>query len=177
MYRMSFVEMTEIKKQVQSLFNQGVIRPILSPCASLIVMVLKKDGTWRMCVDYRALNKITVKNLYPLPRIDDLLDQLNNVVYFTKLDLHSGYHQIRVAEHDAWKTVFKTKQGLFEWLVMSFGICNASATFMCVMNDVFKLFLDDFLILYLDDILVFSGTWDEHVRHVKKVLVCKIVQM
>jgi hypothetical protein len=111
-----------------------------------------------------------VKNQYPLPRIDDLLDQLKNVVYFTKLDLRSGYHQIRVAEHDAWKNAFKTKQGLFEWLVMPFGLCNASTTFMCVMNDVLGPFIDDFVIVYLDDILVFSGTWDEYVRHVKKVL-------
>jgi hypothetical protein len=133
-------------------------------------MVPKKDNTWRMCVDYRDLNKITMKNRYPLPRIDDLLDKLNNIVYFTKLDLRSGYHQIKVAEQDAGKTSFKTKQGLFEWLVMSFGLCNASTTFMRVMNDVFRPFLDDFVILYLDDILVFRGTWDEHVRHVKQVL-------
>jgi hypothetical protein len=147
--------------------DQGVIRPSSSPCGSPIVMVPKKYGTWRMCVDYRALNKITVKNRYPLPRIDDLLDQLKNVVYFTKLDLRSAYHQIRVAEQVAWKTSFKTKQGLFEWLFMSFGLCNAPTTFMRVMNDVFRPFLDDFVIVYLDDILVFSGTWDEHVRHVK----------
>jgi hypothetical protein len=95
---------------------------------------------------------------------------LKNVVYFTKLDLHSGYHQIKVTEHDAWKTTFKTKQGLFEWLVMSFGLCNAPTTFMCVINDVFRPFLDDFVIVYLDDFLVFSGTLDEHVRHVKQVL-------
>jgi hypothetical protein len=111
-----------------------------------------------------------VKNHHFIPRIDDLLDQLKNVVYFTKLDLRSGYHQIRVAEQDAWKTSFKNKQGLFEWLVMSFGLCNALTTFMCVMNDVFMPFLDDFVIVYLDNILIFSGTWDEHVRHVKKVL-------
>jgi hypothetical protein len=132
-------------------------------------MVPKKDGTWRMCVDYRDLNKITMNNRYPLPRIDDLLVQLKNVVYF-KLDLCNGYHQIKVAEQDAWKTAFKTKQGLFEWLVMSFGICNALATFVRVMNDVFKPFLDDFVIVYLDYIIFFSGTWDEHVRHVKQVL-------
>jgi hypothetical protein len=97
-------------------------------------MVPKKDGTWRMCVDYRALNKIMVKNQYPLPHIDDLLDQLKNVVYFTKLDLCSGYHQIRVAKQYAWKTAIKTKHVLFEWLVMSFGLCNSPTTFMHVMN-------------------------------------------
>jgi hypothetical protein len=167
---MSVVEMTKIKKQAQGLLDQGVIRTSSSPCGSPIVMMPKKDGTWRMCVDYQALNKITVKNRYPLPCIDDLLDQLKNVFYFTKLDLRSGYHQIRVTEHDAWKTDFKTKHGLFEWLVMSFEICNALTTFMHVMNDVFRPFLDDFVIVYLDNIIVFSGTWDEHVRHVKKVL-------
>jgi hypothetical protein len=167
---MSIVEMTKIKKQVQDLLDQRVIRPSSYPCSSPIVMVPKKDGTWRMCVDYRALNKIMVKNRYPLPRIDYLLDQLKNVVYFTKLDLHSGYHQMRVAEQDAWKTAFKTKKGLFEWLAMSFGLCNAPTTFMHVMNDVFRPFLDDFVIVYLDGILIFSGTWDEHVRHVKQVL-------
>jgi hypothetical protein len=170
MYRMFVVEMTEIKKQGQELLDQGVIKPSSSPRGSLIVLVPKKDGTWIMCVNYWALNKIMVKNRYPLPRIDDSLDQLKNVVYFTKFDLHSGYHQIRFAEEDAWKTTFKPKQGLFEWLVMPFGLCNALKTFMHVMNDVFRHFLDDFVIVYLDNILVFSGTWDEHVRHVKKVL-------
>ena len=110
-----------------------------------------------------------MKNRYPLPRIDDLLDPLKNVVYFTKLDLRSGYHQIKVAEQDAWKIAFKTKHGLFEWLV-TFGLCNAMTTFMHVMNDVFMSFLDDFMIVYLDDVLKFRRTWDEHVRHVKKVL-------
>jgi hypothetical protein len=106
-----------------------VITPSSSPCGSPIVMVPKKDGTWKMRVDYCDLNKITVKNRYPLPRIDDLLYQLRNVVYFTKLDLRSGYHQIRVAEQDARKTAFKTKKGLFEWLVIPFGLCNAPNNF------------------------------------------------
>jgi hypothetical protein len=134
------------------------------------MMVRKKDGIWTMCVDYRFLNKITVKNQYPLPHINDLFDQLKNVVYFTNLDLCNGYHQIRVTEQDAWKTTFKTKHGLFDWLVTPFGLCNALPTFMHVMNDVFKPFIDDFVIVQLDEILVFSGTWDENVRHVKQVL-------
>ena len=109
MYRLSALENAEIKKQVQELFQKGFIRPSTSPCGSPIVLVRKKYGSWRMCIDYQALNKITIKNHYPLPRIDDLLDQLKEVVYFTKLDLHSGYHQVRVVEQDAWKTTFKTK--------------------------------------------------------------------
>ncbi|XP_061988451.1 uncharacterized protein LOC133706921 [Rosa rugosa] len=119
LYRTSLTESEEIKKQIQELIEQGVIKPSCSPCGSPVLLV-PKDGGWRMCIDYRALKKITIKNRYPLPRIDDLLDQLHGARYFTKLDLKSGYHQVRIHEEDTWKTAFKTKQGLFEWLVMPF---------------------------------------------------------
>jgi hypothetical protein len=162
MYRMSVMENVEIKKQIQELLDKEVIVPSSSPCGSPILLVPKKDGTWHMCVDFKALNKITVKNRYPLPRIDGFLDQLKDAKYFTKLDLRSGYHQIRIAEGDTWKTAFKTKQGLFEWMVMPFGLCNAPATFMRVMNDVLGPFLDD--------ILIFRKSREENVKHVKQVL-------
>ena len=123
-----------------------------------------------MCVDFRALNKITVKNLYPLSRIDDFLDQLRYEKCFTKLYLRSGYHQVMIVEEYIWKTTFKTKQGLFEWLVMPFSRTNDPTTFMRVMNDIFRTFLYDFVLVYLDDILVFNRTWEDHVNHVKKVL-------
>jgi hypothetical protein len=167
---MSVMENDEIKKQIQELLDKWFIMPSTSPCGSPIVLVTNKDGTWCMCVDFRALNKITVNNHYPLPRIDDLLDQMKYVVYFTKLDLRSGYHQIMIAEGDTWKTTFKTKQGLYEWMVMPFGIFNAPATFMRVMNDALRPFLDDCVIVYLDEILIFRKSREEHVRHVKQVL-------
>ena len=118
-----------------------------------------------MYIDYRALNKIILKNKYCLPRINDLLDKLQQEKYFTKLDLKSRYHQVRVKEEDTWKTTFKTMQSLYEWLVMPFGLCNAPTTFMRLMNDVLHLFIDSFVIVYLDDILVYSATSDEHISH------------
>eukprot|EP00253_Pinus_taeda_P014891 PITA_14891 len=167
MYRLFSLENAEIKNQVQELLGKVFIKPNTSPCKFPIMLVRKKDGSWSMCIDYRALNKITIKNNYPLPCIDDLLDSLKEAVYFSKLDLNSSYHQVRVAEQDAWNIAFKTKQGLYEWLVMPFGLTNAPATFMRVMNDVLRAFIDDFVITYLDDILVFSKTWEEHLKRVK----------
>ena len=123
-----------------------MIRPNTSPCGSPIIIVLEKDGTWRMCIDYRALNKITLKNQYPLTRIDDLLYQLQHVKYFSMLDIKSGYHQVQVKKEDTWKDAFKNRQGLYQWLVIPFGLCNASTTFTHLMNVVLHPFLDLFAI-------------------------------
>eukprot|EP00253_Pinus_taeda_P005416 PITA_05416 len=131
LYRQSIIKASEVKKQLQLPLEHGVIRLITSPCGSRIIILPKKDGIWRMCIDYMALNKITLK-------IDDLLDQLQQAKDFTKLDLKFGYHQVRVKEEDIWKTPFKTRQGLYEWLVMPFGLCNAPTTFMRLMNNVLE---------------------------------------
>jgi hypothetical protein len=170
MYRLAVIENEEIKKQVQELLEKGAIRPSTYPCGSPIVLVPKRGSTWTICVDFQTLNKITMKNIYPLPRIDDLLDQLKNATYFTKLDLRSCYHQIRIFEDDIWKKKFKTKQCFFDWLVMPYVICNAPATFICIMNDVFRPFIDDFVFVYLDNIPIFSKFWEDHVKRVREGL-------
>jgi hypothetical protein len=123
-----------------------------------------------MCIDNRYLNNTTLKIQYPLPKIDDLLDQLQQAKYFTKLDLKSGYHQLCVKEEDTWKATLKVRQGLYEWLVMPFGLCNAPTTFMCLMNDVLRPYLDSFVIVYLDDILVYNSTCEEHIPHIMQLL-------
>lgn len=169
-YRLSPLEMDELKKQLEELTEQGFIRPSVSPYGAPILFVRKKDGTLRMCVDYRALNKITIKNKYPLPRIDELLDRLHGAKYFSKLDLMSGYHQVRIADQDVHKTAFRTRYGHFEFLVLPFGLTNAPATFMRLMNDIFRSALDETVIVYLDDILIFSKSLEEHKKHVRHVL-------
>ncbi|GJP52310.1 hypothetical protein CLOM_g11436 [Closterium sp. NIES-68] len=169
-YRMSTAELQEVQKQLEELLDKGFIRVSSSPYAAPILFVKKKDGTMRMCIDYRALNKITIKNRYPLPRVEELFDQLGEAKIFSKLDLRSGYHQVRVADEDIEKTAFRTRYGHFEFLVLPFGLTNAPATFMSIMNDIFRDFLDRFVIVFIDDILIYSKSLDEHVHHIRQVL-------
>ena len=169
-YRMSPAELEELKKQLTDLLGRGLIRPSSSPYGSPIIFVKKKDGGFRLCVDYRALNDITVKNKYPLPRVDDLLDKLHGAKVFSKIDLASGYHQVRLAEADIHKSAFRTRYGHYEYTVLPFGMCNAPATFMRLMHDVFMPYLDEFVIIYLDDICIYSKSEEEHEEHLRKVL-------
>jgi hypothetical protein len=169
-YRLSVGELDELKKQLSELTAHGFIRPSTSPYGAPVLFVKKKDGSMRMCVDYRALNKITIKNKYPLPRIDELFDRLKGAKYFSKIDLVSGYHQVRIHADDVEKTAFRTRYGHYEFLVLPFGLTNAPATFMNLMQMIFKNQLDDFVIVFLDDILIFSKTEGEHLKHIEKVL-------
>jgi len=169
-YRMSSVELVELKKQVEDLLAKQFVRPSVSPWGAPVLLVKKKDGTMRLCVDYRQLNKVTIKNKYPLPRIDDLMDQLVGACVFSKIDLRSGYHQIRVKPEDIPKTAFRTRYGHYEYLVMPFGVTNAPGVFMNYMNKVFHPYLDNFVVVFIDDILVYSKTREEHEEHLRIVL-------
>jgi hypothetical protein len=169
-YRVSGPELVELKKQINELSEKCYIKPSTSPWAAPILFVEKKDGTRRMCIDYRALNEVTIKNKYPLPRIEDLFDQLRGASMFLKIDLRSGYHQLRIQPSDIPKMTFITKYGLYGYTVMSFGLTNAPTFFMNLMNSVFMDYLDKFVVVFIDDILIYSQSEEYHVDHLKMVL-------
>ncbi|GJX47750.1 putative reverse transcriptase domain-containing protein [Tanacetum coccineum] len=169
-YRLAPSKMKELAEQLQELSDKGFIRPSSSPWGAPVLFVKKKDGSFRMCIDYRELNKLTMKNRYPLPRIDDLFDQLQGSSIYSKIDLRSGYHQLRVPEEDIPKTTFRTRYGHYEFQVMPFGLTNAPAVFMDLMNRVCKPYLDKFVIVFIDDILIYSKNKEEHEEHLKLIL-------
>ena len=169
-YRMAPTELKELKSQLQELLDKGFIRPSVSPWGAPILFVKKKDGTLRMCIDYRQINKVTVKNKYPLPRIEDLFDQLKGAGVFSKIDLRSGYYQLRVKEVDVLKTAFRTRYGHYEFLVMPFGLTNALTAFMDLMTRVFRPYVDQFVVVFIDDILVYIKDAQEHEQHLRIVL-------
>ncbi|GKA36823.1 putative reverse transcriptase domain-containing protein, partial [Tanacetum coccineum] len=169
-YRLAPSEMQELSNQLQELADRGFIRPSTSPWGAPVLFVKKKDGSFRMCIDYRELNKLTVKNRYPLPMIDDLFNQLQGSSVYSKIDLRSGYHQLRVRDEDIPKTAFRTRYEHYEFQVMPFGLTNAPAVFMDLMNRVCKPYLDKFVIVFIDDILIYSYNKEEHVNHLRIIL-------
>jgi hypothetical protein len=169
-YRMNVKDLGELKKQIEELLEKVFIRPRSSPWGALVLFVNKKDGPRRMCVDYRSLNEVTIKNKYPLPRIEDLFGQMRGAKIFSKIDLRSGYHQLNIQTEDVPKTAFTTRYELYWFLVMSFGLTNALAYFMNLMNKVFMEFLDQFVVVFIDDILVYSQNEETHEDHLRLVL-------
>ncbi|KAL0544042.1 hypothetical protein IC582_019153 [Cucumis melo] len=170
-YRIASTELKELKVQLQKLLDKSFIRPSVSPWRAPVLFMKKKDGSiMRLCIDYRELNKVTVKNRYLLSRIDDLFNQLQEATIFSKIDLRSGYHQLRIRDSDIPKSAFRSRYGHYEFIVMSFGLTNAHAVFMNLMNRVFKDFLDTFVIVFIDDILIYSKTKAEHEEHLHQVL-------
>ncbi|KAA3482976.1 Retrotransposon protein [Gossypium australe] len=167
---MAPTELKELKSQLQELIDRGFARPSFSPWGAPVLFVKKKDGTIRMCIDYQQLNKVTIKNKYPLPRIDDLFDQLKGATVFSEIDLRSGYYQLRVKESDVPKTVFRTRYRHYEFLVMPFRLTNAPAVFMDLMNWIFRPYLDRFVVVFIDDILIYSCDETQHAEHLRIVL-------
>ena len=169
-YRMAPAERKELKVQLKDLLDKGFIKPSISPWGAPVLFVKKKDGSLRMCIDYRQLNKVTIKNKYPSPRMDDLFDQPKGASHFSKIDLRSRYHQLRVRDSDIFKIAFRTQYGHYEFVVMSFGLTNALAAFMYLMNRVFKQYLDLFVIIFIDHILIYSRSEEEHASHLRVIL-------
>ena len=169
-YRMALAELKELKAQLEELLSKGFIRPSTSPWGALVLFVKKKDGSLRLCIDYRQLNRAKIRNQYSLPRIDELFDQLHGSRVYSKIDLRLGYHQLRVRENDVSKTAFRTRYDHYEFLVMPFGLINVAAAFMDLMNRVFSPYLDKLMIVFIDDILVYSGSPKEHAEHLRTVL-------
>ncbi|MGQ3144897.1 reverse transcriptase family protein, partial [Rhizobium oryzihabitans] len=169
-YKMSQPELLEMKKQVAAFLEQGIIEPSSSPYAAPVLFVKKKSGELRMCIDYRQLNKITLRDQYPLPRVDDLFDRLAGCTVFSSLDLQAGYHQIRIPDEDVPKTAFRTPTGLYQFKVLCFGLTNAPATFQRVMNNAFADVINGCALVYIDDILIMSKSVPEHFNHLRRVL-------
>ena len=169
-YRMAPMELVELKKQLQELLDKGLIRPSVSPWGAPVLFVKKKDGSLRLCIHYRELNRVTGKNKYPLSRIDDLFDQLAGAVVFSKIDLRLGYHQLKIKPKDVPKTAFRTRYGHYEFLVLPFGLTNAPTYFTDLMNRVFHPYLDKFVVVFIDDILIYSKSREDHQEHLRTVL-------